>query len=35
MFEVSITLTGRGKSPLWVQALKAAGQLGAALIAAL
>jgi len=28
------TWTGRGKSPLWVQALKAAGQLDAAVIAA-
>jgi len=28
------TWTGRGKSPLWVQALKAAGQLDSAVIAA-
>lgn len=34
MFEVLITWTERDKSPLWVQALKAAGQLSAALVAA-
>ena len=28
------TWTGRGRTPLWVQALKKAGQLDAALIAA-